>query len=308
MAKRFVNIDRSTPILLPQDMRDWLPQDHIARFIIEAVDSSDLSLASVNKNGSGDCQYPPGMMLSMLIYAYCTGRFSSRSIEEATFSDVALRFITADTHPDHDTVCTFRRNNGSLISSVFLSVLVLAKELKFLSVGTVSIDGSKIEANASKHKAVSFGRAQEKIDHLQSEVTELLERAEKADSTPLADGLSVPKEIQRREDRIAQLLKAREAIKARVSAITQNQPVIIEIKDLKTSHFLERKRALFGREGATRMGHDQCPQSEPSNHHLQFNGSGLVPAADCPRTWDRSGDRGQVSATPGKTRHFDSRL
>jgi transposase len=183
MAKRFVNIDRSTPILLPQDMRDWLPQDHIARFIIEAVDSSDLSLASVNKNGSGDCQYPPGMMLSMLIYAYCTGRFSSRSIEEATFSDVALRFITADTHPDHDTVCTFRRNNGSLISSVFLSVLVLAKELKFLSVGTVSIDGSKIEANASKHKAVSFGRAQEKIDHLQSEVTELLERAEKADST-----------------------------------------------------------------------------------------------------------------------------
>ena len=218
MAKRFVNIDRATPILLPQDMRDWLPQDHIARFILEAVDSSDLSLASVNRNGSGDCQYPPGMMLSMLIDAYCTGRFSSRSIEEATFSDVALRFITADTHPDHDTICTFRRNNGALISSLFLSVLVLAKELKFLRVGTVSIDGSKIEANASKHKAVSFGRAQEKIDHLQAEVTQFLERAETADSTPLADGLSIPKEIQRREDRIAQLLKAREAIRARAAA------------------------------------------------------------------------------------------
>lgn len=223
MAKRFVNIDRSTPILLPQDMRDWLPQDHIARFIIEAVDASDLSVASVNKNGSGDCQYPPGMMLSMLIYAYCTGRFSSRSIEGATFSDVALRFITADTHPDHDTICTFRRNNGPLISSVFLSVLVLAKELKILSVGTVSIDGSKIEANASKHKAVSFARAQEKIEHLQSEVTELLERAEKADSTPLADGLSIPKEIQRREDRIAQLLKAREAIQARAAAKVESE-------------------------------------------------------------------------------------
>ncbi len=256
MAKRFVNIDRSSPILLPQDMRDWLPQDHIARFIIEAVDSSDLSCASVNKRGSGDCQYPPGMMLSMLIFAYCTGRFSSRSIESATYSDVALRFITADTHPDHDTICTFRRNNGPLISSVFLSVLLLAKELKFLQVGTVSIDGSKIEANASKHKAVSFGRAQEKIEQLQFEVTELLERAENADSTPLADGLSIPKEVERREDRIAQLLKARENIKARAAAKVEAELMAYE-EDL-------RKRKAEAEAGEFRGGPlPPTPTGEP---------------------------------------------
>lgn len=263
MAKRFVNIDRSTPIILPQDMRDWLPQDHIARFVIEAVDSSDLTLASVNKNGSGDCQYPPGMMLSMLIYAYCTGRFSSRSIESATYSDVALRFITADTHPDHDTICSFRRNNGPLISSVFISVLVLAKELKFLHVGTVSIDGSKIEANASKHKAVSFERAQEKIDHLQVEVTELLERAEKADSTPLADGLSIPKEIKRREDRIAQLLKARENLKARAKAKVEAELMAYE-EDL-------RKRKAEAEAGDFRGGpFSPMPETEP-NPGDQYN-------------------------------------
>lgn len=217
MALRLVNIDRSTPMLFPVDMREWLPDDHMVHFIVDAVDHLDLKNFKVNWKGSGNKQYSPSMMLMLLIYCYATGRFSSRVIESATYSDLAVRYICGgDQHPDHDTICTFRRNNKALFSECFVKVLALARELGCLKkIGGISIDGTKIKANASKHAAVSYKRAGEMIERLESEVAELIKKAEDADSIPLEDGLTVPDEIARRENRKAQLTEARKIIEER---------------------------------------------------------------------------------------------
>jgi transposase len=115
MAARFVNIDHATPLLLPPDLRDWVAPDHMVHFIMEAVDALDLSAAHINERGTGKAQYPPYMMLGLLIYCYSTGTFSSRRIETQTYENVAVRYLTADTHPDHDSICKFRRENKELL-------------------------------------------------------------------------------------------------------------------------------------------------------------------------------------------------
>ena len=220
MGPRFVNIDRDTPLLLPPNLRDWVPADHLAHFIIDAVEALDLRQVKVNTRGTGDEQYPPAMMLVLLIYSYATGTFGSRRIEQSTYDNVAVRLITADTHPDHDTICTFRRQNQPLLHESFVKVLEMAQTLKVAQFGqiTVSTDGSKVLANASKHAAVSYERAGEMIQQLELEVAQLLAKAEQADATPLADGLTVPEEIVRRQERQAALAKARVEIEARARA------------------------------------------------------------------------------------------
>jgi transposase len=220
MGPRFVNIDRDTPLLLPPNLRDWVPADHLAHFVVDAVEAMDLRQVNVNTRGTGDEQYPPSMMLSLLIYSYATGTFGSRRIEQSTYDSVAVRFLTADTHPDHDTICTFRRENGPLLSQSFVKVLQLAQELKVLQVGqlTVSVDGSKVLANASKHAAVSYERAGKQIEQLELEVQQLIAKAEQADATPLQEGLTIPEEITRRQERKAALAKARAEIEARAAA------------------------------------------------------------------------------------------
>ena len=220
MGPRFVNIDRDTPLLLPPNLHDWVPADHLVRFVVDAVEAMDLRKVKVNTRGTGDKQYPPSMFASLLIYSYATGTFGSRRIEQSTFDNVAVRFITADTHPDHDTICTFRRENKDLLSEMFVKVLEMARELKVLKVGqiTVSVDGTKILANASKHSAVSYERAGEMIKQLELEVEQLMEKAEKADATPLEDGLTILEEIIRRQERKAALAKARMEIEARAQA------------------------------------------------------------------------------------------
>jgi transposase len=174
----------------------------------------------VNTRGTGDAEYPPSMMVSLLIYCYATGVFGSRRIEQATYDNVAIRFITGDTHPDHDTICTFRRENKALLSELFVKVLEMARELKVLKVGqiTVSADGTKVLANASKHSAVSYERAGEMIQQLELEVEQLMKKAEQADATPLEEGLTIPQEILRRQERKAALAKARAEIEARAQA------------------------------------------------------------------------------------------
>lgn len=215
MAARFQNIDRQTPMLLPECLQDWIPENDLAHFVIDAVAALKLDQCSINHRGTGDAQYPPEMMLSLLVYCYATGLFSSRRIEHATWQNVAVRYICANTHPDHDTLCAFRRKNGPLIQETFVKILLLAREVKLLKVGTVSIDGTKILANASKHAANSYGKAGELIATLENEVNQLIAKAEDADSTPLEDGLTIPQEIARRETRKAQLQAAREVIEAR---------------------------------------------------------------------------------------------
>ena len=223
MAARFVNIDHDTPLLLPPDLRDWLPAGHLVHFVMDAVEQLDLRMAQVNERGTGDAQYPPPMMLGLLIYSYATGNFGSRQIERATHENVAARLLCGDTHPDHDTICTFRRNNRALLGESFAQVLELAARCGVLKVGgiTVAIDGTKVLADASKHAAVSYERAGAQLRELDLEVEELLRKAEQADSTPLEDGLSIPAEVQRRQERKAQLAKARAEMEARAYARAQ---------------------------------------------------------------------------------------
>ena len=217
MSARFVNIDHDTPMLLPPDLRDWVSPDHMVHFVIDAVKALDLSRAHTNQRGTGSAQYPPSMMLGLLIYCYATGTFASRRIETLTYENVAVRFLTADTHPDHDSICKFRRENKDLLSHTFHQVLELAARARVLQVGdiTVAIDGTKILANASKHRAVSYGHAVKQMQLAAAQIAELLQKAEDADSTPLQDGLTIPGEIKRREDRIAKLQEATEAMEAR---------------------------------------------------------------------------------------------
>ena len=220
MAARFVNIDYDTPLILPPNLRDWVPANHLAHFILDAVEEMDLRQVRVNERGTGSEQYPPRMLLGLLLYCYATGVFSSRRMEQATYDSVPVRMICSDTHPDHDTICTFRAQNKALVQETFVRVLELAQELKFLQVGqiTVAVDGTKVLANASKHSAVSYEHAGKSIEQLELEVKELLAKAEQADSTPLEEGLSIPEEVQRRQERKAKLAAARAEIEARAKA------------------------------------------------------------------------------------------
>src|SRR5436190_7322880 len=209
MPARFVNLDRQTPMFLPCDLRDWVPADHIVHFILDAVEELPLSHFHVNHRGTGSEQYPPGMMLALLIYCYATGRFGSRTIEAATYSDVAVRYLCANTHPDHDSICAFRVNNETAFRAAFTSVLQLAQQLRLSKVGTVSVDGTKIQANASKHAAVSYQRAGEMLEQLDLEVQELMERAKQAEAAEAQEILDLPAELARREKRVAALKEAR---------------------------------------------------------------------------------------------------
>ncbi len=162
---KFINIDHDTELLLPPNLRDWVPPSHLVHFVMDAVDMIDVSEAKVNQRGTGSAQYPPRLLLSLLVYSYATGLFSSRQIERATYENVAVRLLCADTHPDHDTLCTFRRENARLVQRAFAQVLELAAGCGVLKVGgiTVAIDGTKVLANASKHSAVSHAHAQKTL-------------------------------------------------------------------------------------------------------------------------------------------------
>lgn len=260
MPARFVPIDRNTPLLLPPDLRDWLPEDHLAHFILEAVNSVSMEGAVVNERGTGDAQYPPRMMMAVLIYCYATGVFSSRQIQRATHTDVAVRYLSGDTHPDHDTICAFRRKNGELVAGMFVDVLRLARAMKLLKVGRIAVDGTKVAANASKHAAVSYKRAGEKIEQVEQEVAQLMRKAEEADSTPLDDGLTLPGEMARRQERIQQLKKAREALEERAKE---------RIEEARKAEQARRDEALA--RGETPVGRDRKPPAETPKDGDQYN-------------------------------------
>ena len=211
MATRYVNVDRRTPMLLPVDMREWVPEDDMVHFVIAAVEQRDLRLAEVNLRGSGSEQYPPSMMTALLIYCYAHGIFSSRKIERATYRDIAVRYLSGDTHPDHDTIATFRRRNGELFAQCFVEVLEMAEQIRVLKVGTVSIDGTKMGANASKYKSLSYERCEELLPRLEQQVQELVKQAEEVDSTESDAGDRLPEELARHEKLKEKLGKAKAA-------------------------------------------------------------------------------------------------
>jgi transposase len=207
--------DRLTGFLMPPSIDEWLPQRHLARFVVEVVDGLDLTAMSQSYRGTGSASYHPAPLLGLMVYGYATGVFSSRKLERATYDSVAFRFIAANDHPDHDTIATFRRRFLKDIEALFVKVLLLAREMGVLKMGTVALDGTKIHANASRHSALSYEYAGKIEAQLKAEVAELLKKAEAADQTDIPDGLSIPEELARREDRLDKLAVARAKIEAR---------------------------------------------------------------------------------------------
>ena len=189
----YAPFDRDQPFLLPPDLRDWLPEDDLAHFIVAAAERVRLGAFRTNSQPGGKPQYHPRLMLALLVYCYANGVFSSWRIERATYRDIGARFITANTHPDHDTIATFRRTNKAAFEAAFLDVLLLARETGILKLGTVSIDGTKIDANASKIRSVRYDRAQALRTKLAADIAEFIAKAEAADAED-SDPQALPKD------------------------------------------------------------------------------------------------------------------
>jgi transposase len=211
----FRTIDRETGFLLPPSVDEWLPEKHLARFVVEVIDGLDLRAMSGDYRGSGSASYHPRMLLGILVYGYATGVFSSRKLERATYDSVAFRFIAANDHPDHDTIATFRRRFLKEIEALFVEVLLLAREMGVLKMGTIGLDGAKIHANASRHSALSYEHAGKIEARLKAEVADLMAKAEAADAADIPDGMSIPDELARREERLRGIAEARAKIEAR---------------------------------------------------------------------------------------------
>ena len=249
----FVDCDRDQAFLLPPDLRDWIPEDDLAHFVIEAVERVGMSAFKVNHRGTGSAQYHPRMMLALLIYCYANGIFSSRRIERATHRDIGVRFVAANVHPDHDTIATFRRENFAAVAESFLQVLLLAKELKLVKVGVVSVDGTKIDANGSKHRSVRYDRAGELVAQLKLEISALMARAEASDGSGEEDPQALPKELARKAALRDQLAAARGRLEAQAKARAEVERADYEAK----------VAAREQRQGRAKGKHPKPPDERP---------------------------------------------
>src|SRR2546430_4656500 len=225
---------------------DCLPLDHLARFVVDSVALLDLSAQYAQYGTRGGEPYAPEVLLGLLLYGYATGMFSSRKIERATYEAVPFRFIAGNLHPDHDTLAAFRRTFLPELKELFVQVLLLAQEAGVLKLGTISLDGTKVHADASKRKAVSYHRLREMETQLQAEVEELFALSEQLDQREVPDGLVVREEIARREDRLARLAEAKAVIEARAQERAEAEQA--EYED-KMAQRAERERTTGRRPG-----------------------------------------------------------
>ena len=216
MSAHFKAVDRETIYLFPPSVEDWLPEKHLARFIVDVVSKLDLHELKMPYTGVGSEAFHPEMLLALLFYGYATGVFSSRKLEQATYDSIAFRYIAANTHPDHDTIATFRKRFLEPLKPLFLQILLLAKTLGFLKLGKISLDGTKIQANASKHSALSWGHAIELEQQLKEEVARLMALAEAAD-IEVPEGMDIPAELARREERLKAIGEAKAKLEARAA-------------------------------------------------------------------------------------------
>lgn len=221
MSKSFRSCDLDAPFLLPPSPRDWLPENHLAHFIAEIASGLDLSkiLSSYGRrDGRGKAAYHPVMLLRLLLYGYCVGVMSSRRIERATYEDLAFRYLSVDQHPDHDTLASFRQLHLADLAQLFTQVLQLCDKAGLVKLGHVAIDGTKLQANASKHKAMSYERMEEKEKQLKAEVEKLMAEAEATDAVEDAlhgkgkRGDELPEELARRENRLKKIAEAKASL------------------------------------------------------------------------------------------------
>jgi transposase len=263
--KAFKASNRNQPFLLPPSIQDWLPQEHLARFIIETVEQLDLSKIKSQYNGRGKDAYAPQVMLSLLFYGYATGVFSSRKIERATYDSIAFRYISANTHPDHDTIANFRKRFLDELTDLFVQILSIAQEMGILKVGKVSLDGTKVKASASKHKALSYAHAIKLQKQLEDEVKLLLEKAKTADDENDCDGMNIPDEIARRKDRLEVIKAAKLKIEHRANERHQQEQKDYEEKIQKR----ELKEKKTGKKPKGRK--PQAPKSKEPDLKDQVN-------------------------------------
>jgi transposase len=226
-------------LLLPPDMQDWLPENHLARFLSDVVDTLDLSEIFVSYQKGDQRGYPPyhpQMMVKLLLYAYCVGLPSSRKIEQATFTDVAFRVLSADQHPDHASIAEFRRRHLEALAKLFVQVLQLCEKAGLVKLGHVAIDGTKVKANASKHKAMSYERMEKAEERLKEEIAALLARAEATDAAEDEQygagrrGDELPEELERRQDRLKVIQEAKRALEEEAREKARQEAVEVEAK------------------------------------------------------------------------------
>ena len=256
---RFVPIDRDTAYLLPPSVEEWLPDDHLARFVVEVIDELDLGELVSQYAGRGSDAHHPAVLLGLLIYGYSSGVFSSHKIERATYDSVAFRYVAANTHPDHDTIASFRRRFLPQVKALFVQVLMLAREMKCLKLGNIALDGTKVHANASKHKALSWAHANKIEAQLREEVQTLMALGEKADRTGVPDGMDVPAEIARREQR----LKAIDAAKAQIEQRARER---LEAEQQEHQAKLKRRQAQRDAGKKPRGKDPEPPQEGPRDN------------------------------------------
>jgi len=219
MTKSYKPYDLNQLFLLPPSLREWLPSNHLAYFISDVVDALDLSKIErkLTNTDRGQPPYHPAMMVKLLFYGYATGVASSRKIERKTYEDIPMRVLAAGYHPDHDTISSFRKDHIRTLKGLFLQILLLAKESKLVKVGHVSLDGTKIKADASKHKAMSYERMGIKEKELKHEIDELFRKAEEADAKEdQEDDHRIPEELAFRETRLNKIKEAKAALEKRM--------------------------------------------------------------------------------------------
>jgi transposase/IS5 family transposase len=260
---RFIAVDRDTVYLFPPSVQDWLGKDHLARFVVETVEQLDLGALERAYAGRGSAAFHPSMLLGLLIYGYATGVFSSRAIERATYDSVAFRYVAANTHPDHDTINEFRKRFFKQIGPLFVQVLLIARELGVLKLGHVALDGTKVHANASKHSALSWGHANKIEAQLNAEVAELLRLGAQADQAEVPDGMSLPKELELREQRLQAIAEAKHRIAERAA-----QRQAIEQADYEAKC---RAREAKRRAGKPPRGPDPQPPAQGPKDTDQVN-------------------------------------
>lgn len=215
MSRSFKTVDYAATLDSTVRLRDCLPEDHLACFVADLVAQLDLTALYARYRPRGGQPYAPEVLLGLLFYGYATGVFSSRKIERATYDQVPFRFLAGNTHPDHDTLANFRISFLDLLPALFTQLLLLAQAAGVLRLGTISLDGTKIHADASKSKAVSYQRLLELETRLRAEVEDLLVRAAHADTTPLPDGLVLADEVADRQTRLARLAAAKAVLEER---------------------------------------------------------------------------------------------
>ena len=275
--------------LLPPSPLEWLPEGHLAHFVLDVVDALDLSAvdeAYQAKDARGTRPYNPQMMTALLLYGYCVGVFSSRKLERATYEDVAFRVLSGGSHPDHSRIAKFRRDHLEALRGLFLQVVKLCRTAGMVKLGHVAIDGTKIQGNASKHKAMSYERMLAIEQRLQEEVDQLLSRAEAADASDDARfGVGcreedLPAELRRREQRLARIRDAKaqleaEAAEARARSLREQAQRAQERSEDESLSSTERKRAATSATNKAAKARDLAPDRDDDDIDPPTTGDGL---------------------------------